>query len=334
MYRTSLTDAEVKSIKGLLSEVVSQYDSAEDPMFLKECAIIAGDLPRRVRIFLNDFKYLEPPTGACVISGFPIDERKIGPTPDHWKSRSKVSPTLAEEVLFLLFGSLLGDAIGWSTQQGGYIMHDVLPIKAHEDAQISTGSQQTISWHNEDAFHAYRGDYVGLMCLRNPDRVPTTLASIGMIRMNPEVVKTLSEPHFVIHPDESHLKKFNSNGHGQISYEHIEQLNHNPPKQQILFGDPQSPYLRLDPYFMDTPSDAQASSALETLIRLIDESLIELVLEPGDCLFVDNYRAVHGRKPFKARYDGTDRWLKRLNITRDLRKSRDARSTCDSRIIS
>ncbi|HEV7906268.1 MAG TPA: hypothetical protein VGO96_20680, partial [Pyrinomonadaceae bacterium] len=82
MYRTSLTDAEVKSVKGLLSEVVSQYDSAEDPVFLKDCAIIAGDLPRRVRIFLNDFKYLEPPAGAGVISGFPIDERKIGPTPD------------------------------------------------------------------------------------------------------------------------------------------------------------------------------------------------------------------------------------------------------------
>jgi len=35
---------------------------------------------------------------------------------------------------------------------------------------------------------------------------------------------------------------------------------------------------------------------------------------------------VHGRKPFTARFDGTDRWLKRVCITRDLRKSRDARA--------
>jgi alpha-ketoglutarate-dependent taurine dioxygenase len=57
------------------------------------------------------------------------------------------------------------------------------------------------------------------------------------------------------------------------------------------------------------------------------------VLEPGDFVFIDNYRAVHGRKPFKARYDGNDRWLKRINITRDLRKSRDARLSSTERLI-
>jgi len=34
-----------------------------------------------------------------------------------------------------------------------------------------------------------------------------------------------------------------------------------------------------------------------------------------------------------ANYDGTDRWLKRINLTRDLRKSRASRLTADSRII-
>jgi enduracididine beta-hydroxylase len=58
-----------------------------------------------------------------------------------------------------------------------------------------------------------------------------------------------------------------------------------------------------------------------------------LVLEPGDYVFIDNYRTVHGRKPFKARYDGNDRWLKRTNITKDLRKSRAARISCTDRLI-
>ena len=61
--------------------------------------------------------------------------------------------------------------------------------------------------------------------------------------------------------------------------------------------------------------------------------MTEVVLRPGDVLFIDNYRVVHGRKPFKARYDGTDRWLKRIGVTRDLRKSRAARETAASRII-
>jgi hypothetical protein len=42
---------------------------------------------------------------------------------------------------------------------------------------------------------------------------------------------------------------------------------------------------------------------------------------------------VHGRKPFRARFDGADRWLKRLNVARDLRKSRAVRQHADARTI-
>jgi alpha-ketoglutarate-dependent taurine dioxygenase len=76
-----------------------------------------------------------------------------------------------------------------------------------------------------------------------------------------------------------------------------------------------------------------AQSALDELIRQVDEVIEDHVLAPGDFIFVDNYKAVHGRKPFKARFDGTDRWLKRINVTRDLRKSRDGRLTPDARVI-
>ena len=77
----------------------------------------------------------------------------------------------------------------------------------------------------------------------------------------------------------------------------------------------------------------EAQAALDELIRQVDEVIEDHALAPGDFIFVDNYKAVHGRKPFKAHYDGTDRWLKRVNITRDLRKSRDGRLSPDSRVI-
>jgi Taurine catabolism dioxygenase TauD, TfdA family len=64
-----------------------------------------------------------------------------------------------------------------------------------------------------------------------------------------------------------------------------------------------------------------------------DAALLDVVMHPGEILFIDNYKAVHGRRPYKARYDGADRWLKRINITRDIRKSRGARLSCTSRII-
>jgi hypothetical protein len=37
--------------------------------------------------------------------------------------------------------------------------------------------------------------------------------------------------------------------------------------------------------------------------------------------------------PFTARYDGTDRWLKRINVTHDLRRSRAMRASAGNRLI-
>jgi alpha-ketoglutarate-dependent taurine dioxygenase len=44
-------------------------------------------------------------------------------------------------------------------------------------------------------------------------------------------------------------------------------------------------------------------------------------LRAGDVLVVDNTLAVHGRTPFVARYDGTDRWLQRTMTVADLAAS-------------
>jgi Fe(II)/alpha-ketoglutarate-dependent arginine beta-hydroxylase len=338
MEKILLTRSEAKSIESLLSHITDRYASAEDLDFLKEAALYAHDLPWRVRVFLNRFKAEEFPSAVCMISGYEIDQVKIGKTPEHWRIRSDVSRTLEESVLLVLFSSLLGDVFGWATQQDGHIIHDILPIQGHQNEQIGTGSEQEITWHNEDAFHPYRGDYVALMCLRNPDRVPTTIAAIDLLDLDDEIMTVLFEPRFIIRPDYSHAKEFNSgdNGgdvNGHARFERIDETSKEHQKSAVLFGDRSSAYIRIDPFFMDTLNDSKAQFALDTLVAMIDCMLYEVVLSPGDFCFIDNYRAVHGRKPFKARFDGTDRWLKRLNITRDLRKSRVVRASNFSRII-
>ena len=85
---------------------------------------------------------------------------------------------------------------------------------------------------------------------------------------------------------------------------------------------------------MDPPETEEARLAMDYLIRALDETLTGIALMPGECLFIDNYKTVHGRSSFKARFDGTDRWLKRINITRDLRKSRAVREAPSSRVIT
>jgi hypothetical protein len=45
-------------------------------------------------------------------------------------------------------------------------------------------------------------------------------------------------------------------------------------------------------------------------------------LRPGEVLVVDNDVVVHGRVPFRARFDGTDRWLKRASVRVPGRRTR------------
>jgi alpha-ketoglutarate-dependent taurine dioxygenase len=318
LNRFVLDGHEVAAIRKLVDGIAAKLDSVEDPELLRQAPVHAQELPRRLRAALVELRLTEPDAAHLIISGFPVDDGEIGPTPAHWnRPGEKRSPALAYEIFLVLASSLLGEPIGWKTQQAGRIVHDVMPIQGMEQEQIGTGSEMTIWWHTEDAFHPLRGDYLGLMCLRNPDEVPTTFAPLASVRLSPQDRETLFEPHYTIKPDHSH-----------------EQQTWRPDKIALLSGDPRSPYIRIDHYFMDPiEDDPRAQQALDALIKAVDEQIRDLLLHPGEIGFIDNFKAVHGRRAFKARYDGRDRWMKRINITRDLRKSRAQRAGATSRII-
>lgn len=334
-----LTDEEVVEVRRLTTDLASHYDSVEDPAFLQDVGVYAQELPRRLRAFLHGFRLRDDGAAVCVVSGYPVDDSKIGPTPRHWKESRDLPSSHEEDVYLMLLGALLGDAIAWSTQQDGRILHDVLPIKGHEAEQLGSGCEQPLWWHVEDAFHECRGDFLAMMCLRNPDRVATTVASVSEIQLAESDRCLLSEPHFTIKPDESHLPKNQSDrqrstGDSAGAYAAIEEMQVKPGRIPVLFGGRQTPYWRLDPYFMDRVEDPPgAQQALGRLIDAVDERLADLVLQPGDVCILDNYRSIHGRQPFKARFDGSDRWLKRINVARDLRKSRAYREGPMSRVL-
>ncbi len=314
VHKLELTNEDIEVILPLVKGVASRHSSVEEPAFLDSASIYAQELPRRLRAFLNTFRLTEP-SGVCIVSGYPVDDAKIGRTPSHWEKERSSSSTIEEEIFLHLCGALLGDAFAWSHQRGGLVCQDLVPIEQHAKDMLGSGSELELVWHTEDARYSYRGDYIGLMCLRNPDKVPTTFASIDDVQLDQDRVRVLFEPRFVFRPDPSH----------PTDTEH--------EAAAVLFGDPGSPYLRFDPYSMDRPEDEEMRSAMDYLIEALDEKLTGVALLPGDCLFIDNYKTVHGRSSFKARFDGTDRWLKRINITRDLRKSRVARKASASRVI-
>jgi Fe(II)/alpha-ketoglutarate-dependent arginine beta-hydroxylase len=332
-----LNESEARDVCELVGGLAAQYGSAEHPELLAESTVLAHELPRRVRKTLNEFRLFEPSDAICRVGGYPIDDGKIGPTPSHWKERQTRCVPVQEEILLVLLGSLLGDVIAWSTQQDGAVVHDIAPIKSHEHEQLGSGSAEELTWHTEDAFHPCRGDYLGMLCLRNPDRVPTTFAALDVSALDQETVALLFEPHYTIRPDESHLRKNRvdplTGETLESAQSHIDEMNEKPEKIAVLYGSPGAPYCRIDPYFMDPPEREDARQALDRLIRLIDSRISDVDLDPGEFCFIDNFKAVHGRRPFKARFDGTDRWLKRVNITRDLRRSRASRTSSESRLL-
>jgi Fe(II)/alpha-ketoglutarate-dependent arginine beta-hydroxylase len=341
MHTLTLTPQDNTLLSPLLADLARTYDTIENPELIRRAPVLARSLPPHLLEFLEEFRIGEP-SALCLISGLAVDEVKLGPTPEHWRGSQFDSPAFQQEIFFLLCSSALGDVFGWATQQDGRIMHDVLPIKGHEHYEIGSNSLQHLSWHTEDAFHPCRGDYVALMCLKNPDLVATMVCTVTDIDWAGLDVGALFEPEFTQMPDNSHRpdNATESTGDPTVdrlrarSFAIIEAWNERPEKRPVLFGDHTDPYMALDPYHMKTDGWTERSAcAFQRLCDAIEASLRPVSLRPGDCLFLDNFRAVHGRESFRPRYDGSDRWLKRLNVTRNIRGSRAWRPAADNRII-
>ncbi len=341
VHRLALEADDNRALAPLLAELTNTFDTIENPELMRQAPRLAGALPSHLVQFLEDYRLREP-AALCLVSGLEVSEERLGPTPGHWRDSQYRSPAFPQEIFFLLCASVLGDVFGWATQQDGRIMHDVLPIKGHEYVELGSNSLQHLSWHTEDAFHPCRGDYVALMCLKNPGAVATVMCDAADIDWSAVDVEALFEAEFTQMPDNSHQPQNATESTGDPiidrlrarSFQLIQSWNDHPVKRPVLFGDRHDPYMALDPYHMKTEGwPPRSLRSFEGLCDQIEANMQDIQLRPGDIAFIDNYRAVHGRKSFRARYDGTDRWLKRLNITRNLRGSRAWRPTADNRII-
>lgn len=324
----------------LKNDVGFNFDDAD---FLKNLPIVSSQLPERIISFLNEFKYNPPEEGYCIVSTGEIDTKTLGQTPGHWDLTTN-NDTCSDAVMAMcLCATILGDIFGWQTQQDGRVIHDILPIKKYEDDQLGCGSREELTWHTEDAFHELRGDYLIMMCLRNNDQIPTTLCKPDYSQLSKQHIDELFKKQFVIKPDNSHKAvnasrdRFAALDKESIglsrAYESMMKRDSKPQEISVLFGNRNDPCLRIDPYFMEQPKTLEAQEALAAMVDLVSSSLVEVALNPGDILVVDNYEVVHGRRPFKARYDGQDRWYKRINVIRDIRRCNEVLETKLSRVI-
>jgi L-asparagine oxygenase len=184
--------------------------------------------------------------------------------------------------------------------------NNVFPVAKHRAKQSSESSDVLLTYHTENCFHSIQPDYLLLLCLR-PDRyeqAKTCIASVRNVvdRISSHTRTALESPIFQFFSDYKGTKKDNCND--------IELV------QSVLYGDPNDPFIRFDPTFMK-PLNADAENAMRELEHVVTQVGHQIALGAGDVILIDNRRSAHARTAFKAHYDGTDRWLQRIFVSKD-----------------
>jgi hypothetical protein len=275
-----------------------------DPDLLAELPSSAAALSDGLR---DACRPVDSPGGLFVLAGLEVDDSALGPTPAHWSRAGDAGAV--HDVELLLLSAVMGVPLAWEGQQEGRFVHNIVPSPGHEEEQTGASSTVLLSPHTEDAFHPGRAHLLLLSCMRNPDAVATTAASVRHVRLSDDDLRLLTRPELPILPDDAYTEAQGYAG--------------DPQPVPTLWQSPDGPTLRFDPAY--TPLERAGAEHRAAYGRLTDELsrvATAVSLEPGQVLVVDNDLVVHGRVPFKARYDGTDRWLKRSSVRVPGRRTR------------
>jgi len=221
------------------------------------------------------------------------------------------------EATLLAAAAELGEAVGYLPEHGGDLVQNLVPTRAEASRQTSTSSSVELDFHTETAFHPHKPHFLLLLCLRGDPAAATLVCSVPEVlpEVEPWARRTLAEPRFRLGVDESFT--------GGLPVE----LAH---PVAVLTGPADDPVCTFDANLM-LGTDPEADAALRSLRRLVRRRHRRVTLVEGDLLVVDNHQAVHGRGPFPARFDGTDRWLQRTFVVDDLAPSAGER---DGRVIT
>lgn len=293
-------------LTSLAAKLLAEHSSSASPELLAALPRACSGLSDTLR---HTLRHVDTADGLFVLRGLALDDAELGQTPGHW---SEVGDGGALwDVVLLLVSTLMGTPIAWAGQQDGRFVHNIVPSPGHESEQTGASSSVLLSPHTEDAFHPGRAHLLLLCCMRNHDDIATTAASIRRAALCDEDIELLRQPVVPILPDDA--------------YEEARRFAGRPAPVPTLFDTTDGLTMRFDPAY--TPLE-EAHTAWRTAYERLERELarvsVAVSLEPGDVLVVDNDLVVHGRVPFEARYDGTDRWLKRASVRVEGRPTRPA----------
>lgn len=204
----------------------------------------------------------------------------------------------------LQYANKFGHPISYAQEQRGSLIQNIIPVHKTETQQISTSSKVELGLHTETAFHPYKPDYVMLFCLRGDHKAVTTYATLADIlkQLDIHIRRVLKQKWFTTGIDLSF--RTNDESDQEIPISIVGELD------GMLT-------LTYDEVLIKGTNDL-ACEALEKVKEAIKNCTQEIILKTGDLLVIDNRKTIHGRKPFQPRYDGTDRWVQRMLVRKQL----------------
>ncbi|MDQ0776340.1 L-asparagine oxygenase [Streptomyces aurantiacus] len=225
-----------------------------------------------------------------------------------------------DHILYLALMNSIGYPVGWSTQQGGRLLNDIMPMHHRADiANSSNGYVHDFSFHTEDAFHPKPPDFFSLYCVRRSTGPGLTLAAIDLDTIDEALIAELRRPAYQIRPNPS-----------QAAWDGLF-----PMLAPIVTGPIERPTLRFNGGNATAcGTDKEAALAVEQLDIHLNTNIVKLDIEPGDVTIVDNQRVTHGRDSYAPQFDGRDRWLLRLVTYESLRLVWSDYQTVANRVIS
>ncbi len=314
-----LYDDEAKKIKNL-GNFINASSSSDADLFCKQSKLLSQLIPERLRIALLHFANHGSETGFLLIKNINLTE-PMPPSPPNnsYKIGEKTLLAKIQSILIHVFSEM----IAYEAEGDGSLFQDIVPNKEMAKDQTSLGSTTELEIHTEQAFSNLRPDILSLACIRGDENAFTYILPIQSIidNVSDDEFELLRKPYWKTGVDLS----FKLNGHEFINGDVRGPL-------PIINGMRSDPTLLFDQDLMVGLTD-ESNEMIRKIVDIYYKHRHGHNLKPGEIMFIDNRRAVHGRSPFYPKFDGNDRFLIRCFSTFHYDKSYYARKNKE-RVIS
>lgn len=208
------------------------------------------------------------------------------------------------EIALASVSKTLGQAFCYAEQSGGEMIHQVCPVRGKENAPTGENSLSRLALHSDGATHPFPPAFVVLACLRAAESGGDTIIcdlDSALAELDEVDRVILRSDTFVFDAD----------------YELRVGDKVDAARRAVIYSISGREYIRYDKDCVRASSEA-GRAALEKLEAAAERAATIIHLEVGDILVFDNPRTLHSRTPFVPLWDGRDRWLQSMYVSRSL----------------